>query len=256
MSNHDSGKEAVMRKNDSVKVCGRTINYEIVYSKKRRKAAIVVRPDLKVEFRAPHGLSHETIREMVRKKAGWVWEKLDWFEANRLPDQEKQYTDGEEYLYMGREYPLKILTVDGTGKSLASFNGSELTVLVPETVPEGLKPALVKKAVWNFYSDCAESEVDRLVKTYSEKLKIVPPAFKVKHQKRRWGSCSADNVLRINFQLMMAPPEQLEYVVVHELCHVKEKNHSARFWKLVGGLMPDYEVYRKSLKKDGWRYVL
>jgi len=55
---------------------------------------------------------------------------------------------------------------------------------------------------------------------------------------------------------MMAPPEQLEYVVVHELCHVKEKNHSARFWNLVGELMPGYQVHRKSLKKDGWRYVL
>ncbi|KKH95142.1 peptidase [Methanosarcina sp. 1.H.T.1A.1] len=245
-----------MRKNDSIKECGRTIDYEIVYSKKRRKAAIVVRPDLKVEFRAPHGLSREAIRDMVQKKAGWVWEKLDWFEANRLPNQEKRYTDGEKYLYLGREYPLKILSVDGIKKSLASFTGSELTVFIPETVPEELRPVLVKKVVWDFYRDCAESDVERLLKAYSEKLNIAPPTFKVKHQKRRWGSCSADNVLRINFQLLMAPPEQLEYVVVHELCHVKEKNHSSRFWKLVGELMPGYEVHRKSLKKDGWRYVL
>jgi len=245
-----------MRKNDSIKACGKTLDYEIVYSKKRRKAAIVVCPDLKVEFRAPHGLSREAIREMVQKKAGWVWEKLYWFEANRLPNQEKRYIDGEMYLYLGREYPLKILHVGGVNKSLASFSGAELTVLIPEAVSEELKPTLVKKAVWDFYRDCAESDVDRLLKVYSEKLKISLPVFKVKHQKRRWGSCSADNVLRINFQLMMAPPKQLEYVVVHELCHVKEKNHSARFWKLVGELMPGYEVHRKNLKKDGWRYVL
>ncbi len=245
-----------MRKNDSIKACGRTIDYEIVYSKRRRKAALVVRPDLKVEFRAPHGLSREAIRDMVQKKAGWVWEKLDWFEANRLPGQEKRYIDGEMYLYLDKEYPLKILHDAGTKMPLASLNGSELIALIPETVSEELKPALVKKAVWSFYSDCAESNVDRLLKVYSEKLNLNPPAFKVKHQKRRWGSCSADNVLRINFQLMMAPPEQLEYVVVHELCHAKEKNHSARFWKLVGELMPGYEVHRKSLKKDGWRYVL
>jgi len=245
-----------MRKNDNIKACGRTIDYEIVYSKRRRKAAIVVRPDLKVEFRAPHGLSREAIRDMVQKKAGWVQEKLDWFEANRLPGQEKRYTDGEKYLYLGREYPLKILPGAGVKKPLASLNGAELIVLIPESVSEELRPVLVKKAIWDFYRDCAESDVERLLITYSEKLKIGPPTFKVKHQKRRWGSCSADNVLRINFQLMMAPPEQLEYVVVHELCHVKEKNHSARFWKLVGGLMPGYEVHRKSLKKEGWKYVL
>jgi predicted metal-dependent hydrolase len=245
-----------MRKKDSIKACGRTIAYEIVYSKKRRKAAIIVRPDLQVEFRAPHGLSREAIRDMVKRKAGWVWEKLEWFEANRLPNQEKRYTDSEKFLYLGREYPLKILSAGGIKKSLASFSGSELTVLIPEAISEELKPALVKKAVWNFYRDCAESDVDRLLKDYSEKLNIVPSTFKVKHQKKRWGSCSADNVLRINFQLIMAPPEQLEYVVVHELCHVKEKNHSDRFWKLVGELMPGYEIHRKSLKKDGWRYVL
>jgi len=245
-----------MRKNDSIKACGRTIDYEIVYSKRRRKAAVVVHPDLKVEFRAPHGLGLEAIRDMLQKKAGWVQEKLDWFEANRLPGQEKRYTEGEIYLFMGREYPLKILAGEGIKKSLASFNGAELTVLIPEAVPEELRPVLVKKAVWDFYRDCAELNVDRFLKIYSEKLKIAPPIFKVKHQKRRWGSCSANNVLRINFQLMMAPPEQLEYVVVHELCHVKEKNHSSRFWELVEGLMPGYEVYRKSLKKEGWKYVL
>lgn len=245
-----------MRKNDSIKACGRTINYEIVYSKKRRKAAIVVCPDLTVEFRAPNGLSREAIREIVQKKAGWIWEKLEWFEANRLPSQEKRYTDGEKYLYLGKEYSLKILPAEYIKKPFVSFRGSEITVFIPVSVSEDLKPALVKKAIWNFYSDCAGLEVDRFLKAYSEKLKIDPPAFKVKHQKRRWGSCSADNVLRINFQLIMAPSEQLEYVVVHELCHVKEKNHSARFWNLVGELMPEYEVHRKSLKKDGWRYVL
>ncbi|AKB79194.1 protein of unknown function DUF45 [Methanosarcina horonobensis HB-1 = JCM 15518] len=193
---------------------------------------------------------------MVRKKAGWVWEKLDWFEANRLPIREKQYTDGEKYLYLGKEYPLKVLPMEGIKKSSASFSGSEITVFIPENAPEELKPALIKKTIWDFYSDCAELEVDRFLRIYSKKLKIDPPTFKVKHQKKRWGSCSADNILRINFQLVMAPSEQLEYVVVHELCHVKEKNHSARFWKLVGELMPGYEVHRKSLKKDGWRYVL
>lgn len=175
----------------------------------------------------PSWLSREAIREMVQKKAAWVQEKLDWFEVNRLPCQEKEYTDGEKFLYLGKEYPpLTVLPVEGIKKAFASFSGSEITVLLPKSAPEELKPSLVKKAVWNFYSECAEKEVEKFLKAYAEILNIDIPAFKVKHQKKRWGSCSADNVLRINFQLMMAPPEQLEYVVVHEICHVKEKNHS------------------------------
>lgn len=245
-----------MRKNDSIKTCGRTISYEIVYSRKRKRAAILVRPDMRVEFRAPHGLSADTIRGMVEGKARWIFKKLEWFEANRLPDQRKQYCEGEVYFYLGREYPLRITFLNSIKKPLAFFKDSELRIEAPENVSEDQLPFLVKEAVWNFYSERAEEEVEKLLKSYSKKLGVVTPVFKVKHQKRRWGSCSAENVLRINFQLIMAPSRQLEYVVVHELCHVKEKNHSSRFWKLVRELMPDYEEHRNRLKKDGWKYVL
>jgi predicted metal-dependent hydrolase len=245
-----------MRKNDSVKACGKTISYEIVYSRKRKRAAILVRPDTRIEFRAPQGLSTDIIREMVKGKAQWILKKLELFEANRLPDQKKRYCEGENYLYLGREYPLRIRFVDNVKKPLSFFRGSELIVEVPGNTSEDQLPFRVKEAVWNFYSERAEEEVEKILRSYSKKLGVALPVFKVKYQKRRWGSCSADNVLRINFQLIMAPPRQFEYVVVHELCHVKEKNHSARFWKLVRELMPDYEEYRSSLKKDGWKYIL
>ncbi|RXA19952.1 M48 family peptidase [Methanosarcina sp. MSH10X1] len=245
-----------MKKNDSIKACGRTISYEIVYSENRKRAAILVRPDLRVEFRAPQALGTDAIRKMVQGKAQWIVRKLELFEANRQPEQEKQYLDGESYLYLGTEYPLRIVFADNAKRPLAYFRDSGLTVEIPEGSPADRVPFLAKEAIWNFYSKRAEEEVEKILASYSKKLGVVPPAFKVKHQKRRWGSCSAGNILRINFQLLMAPPEQLEYVVVHELCHVKEKNHSARFWKLVRELMPDYKEYRNSLKKDGWKYVL
>ena len=238
-----------MRKNDRINACGRTISYEIVYSKKRKRAAILVRPDLGIEFRAPQGLSADIIRGMVERKAQWIVKKLEFFEANRLPDQSKQYSEGESYLYLGKEYPLKIVFTD-------SIKDSELRVEIPGNTSEDQISFLVKETIWSFYSERAREEIEKLLRIYSKKLGVVTPVFKVKHQKRRWGSCSADNVLRINFQLIMAPPDQLEYVVVHELCHVKEKNHSERFWKLVRELMPDYQEHRNNLKKDGWKYVL
>lgn len=245
-----------MRKNDAIKACSKTINYEIVYSRKRKRAAIFVLSDMRVEFRAPNGMSTNTIREMVEGKALWILKKLEWFEANRLPDQKKQYFEGEIYFYMGKEYPLKIKLMDNIKKPFTSFKDCQLIVEIPKKTPEDQLPILLKEAIWSFYRKRAEEEVEKVLKIYSRKLKIDPPVFKVKYQKRRWGSCSAEDVLRINFQLIMAPPKQLEYVVVHEICHVKEKNHSARFWKLVQELMPDYEEYRKSLKKNGWKYVL
>ena len=253
-----------MRKKDSIKACGRTIEYEIVFNKKRKRAEIVVRPDLTVELRAPWGLKLEVVRTMVNDKSAWICKKLDWFEINKLPNQQKQYTEGEIYLYLGKEYTLKIQNFENIKKPFAVIRTSKLTseltseliVAVPEGAPENLLPLQVKKAIWDFYSKNAEEKINGILKIYSKKLGITPPVFKVKYQKRRWGSCSADNILRINFQLLMAPPEQLEYVVVHELCHIKEKNHSIKFWQLVGELMPGYEIHRKTLKKEGWQYVL
>jgi predicted metal-dependent hydrolase len=245
-----------MRKNDSIKAHSRIIDYEIVFSKKRKRAEIVVRPDLKVEFKAPQGLNPEIIKEMVSRKAGWICKKLELFETNKLPNQKKMYVEGEIYLYLGKEYSLEIVALASIKKPFTILKDSELVVMIPEETSESSFPTMVKEAIWNFYSYRAEEEVGNIINHYSKRLGITPPLFKVKYQKRRWGSCSANNVMRINFQLIMAPPKQLEYVVVHELCHIREKNHSSRFWKHVENLMPGYEIHRKDLRKDGWKYVL
>jgi predicted metal-dependent hydrolase len=245
-----------MKKKDSIKACGRTINYEIVYNRKRKKATVVVRPDMGIELRVPWGLKLETVRQMVEDKSVWICQKLDWFEKNSLPEVKKQYFEGEKFLYLGKEYHLRILTLDNVKKPYVSPGSSELMVVLPKDAPEETHSAQAKKAVWNFYIEQTMEKVEKFLKFYSKKMGITPPIFKVKYQKRRWGSCSTNNVIRINFQLLMAPSEQLEYVTVHELCHIKEKNHSAKFWKLVGELMPGYEIQRKALKKEGWKYVL
>jgi predicted metal-dependent hydrolase len=247
-----------VRKNDSIEAHCRRIDYEIVFSKNRKRAEIVVRPDLKVEFRAPKGLSSAIIKEMIKEKAGWICKKLELFEANKHLYQNKQYIEGEIFLYLGKEYSLRIIALDSVKKPYTSLKDSELTVTVPlpGKTSESLIPLLVKKSVWEFYSERAKEEVGGIVANYSKKFGVDPPTFKIKYQKKRWGSCSADNILRINFQLMMAPPEQLEYVVVHELCHIKEKNHSIKFWKHVGKLMPSYEIHRRALRREGWKYVL
>jgi predicted metal-dependent hydrolase len=136
-----------MRKNDRIKACGRTISYEIVYSKTRKRAAILVLPDMRVEFRAPQGLSTDIIRKMVEGKAIWIFKKLEWFEANRLPDQKKQYREGEVFLYLGREYPLRIIFTDNVKKPRSFFKGSEFTVEVSENTSKEQLPFLVKGSV-------------------------------------------------------------------------------------------------------------
>jgi hypothetical protein len=85
---------------------------------------------------------------------------------------------------------------------------------------------------------------------------MLPPPYRVKNQSKRWGSCTAKDCLNFNLRIAMAPLPQLEYVVAHELCHVKIKDHSPRYWALVEKVMPGYKAAKKALRKDGWKYEL
>lgn len=122
---------------------------------------------------------------MVNRKAGWICKKLELFETNRLPDQKKQYFEGEIYLYLGREYPLKMISLDSIKKPIASVKNSELTVAIPTKISENLIPLQVKKAICNFYIERTEENVENTLTAYSKVLGLTPPEFKVKYQNRR-----------------------------------------------------------------------
>ena len=93
-----------------------------------------------------------------------------------------------------------------------------------------------------------------LAAVYAQKLGIIPPIFKVKCQSKRWGSCTAKNLLNFNVKIVMAPPSQVKYVAAHEVCHVKIKDHSLRYWTLLESIMPDSGAAKQALKIDGWKY--
>ena len=95
--------------------------------------------------------------------------------------------------------------------------------------------------------------IPRRVAYYAEKLGVSYGKITLRQQKTRWGSCSSEKKLNFNWKLILAPPEVLDYVVVHELCHLKEMNHSKAFWDEVGKVMPEYETYKLWLKENGWK---
>jgi len=95
--------------------------------------------------------------------------------------------------------------------------------------------------------------IPRRVAYYAEKLGVSYGKITLRQQKTRWGSCSSEKNLNFNWKLILAPPEVLDYVVVHELCHLKEMNHSKAFWDEVGKVMPEYETYKLWLKENGWK---
>ncbi|WOX55852.1 MULTISPECIES: M48 family metallopeptidase [unclassified Methanoculleus] len=229
-----------------------TIQYTVSFSPGRKDATIAVYPDTSVVVTVPTGTPLETVQGLVQKKTPWILKQIGAFEHFAMIDAMKEYVSGETFLYLGRQYRLRI-TVAGENAS-AKLMGGYFEV----TVPDGVHPDrdLVRRALHTWYKEHALQKVREVVRVYARRLHLDPPEVTIRHQLKRWGSCTKDGVLNINLRIVMAPTAQIEYVVAHELCHLRHRDHSAEFWDLLRLAMPDYEIRKERLRKEGWRYVL
>lgn len=243
-----------MIREDNIQFGATTINYGIVYSDKRKKATLAVYPMKEVEISVPKNLEREHIQILVKKKADWVIKQLLWFDEITQIDSSKEHANGETYLHIGRQYRLQI--EKGKGRAEAKIVGKRLIVNLPIYTPKKYEKKVIKAAIWKFYRQQTEEKVTGLLKKYSMKLNIQSPRFTIKNQFKRWGSCTSKNKLIFNLRLAMAPMSQIEYVVSHELCHIKIKGHSIEYWKLLKSIMPEFKNRKEALRKDGLQYVL
>lgn len=242
-----------MLKNDSIQYGTTTINYDIKFSPRKKNATIAVYPMKKVEIIVPNKLEKSEIKNLVGKKAGWIIKQLDWFNQITQLESTKEFVTGETFLYLGRQYRLKI-TEDNT-KTYEKLKGKHLLINIPKD-KNNKKSKIVKAAVWNWYKNQAKRKIADSIKYYSKKLGIEPPEFTVKNQLKRWGSCTSKNKLNFNIRIMMAPMTELNYVIAHELCHTIVKDHSQNYWKFLHSIMPDYEIRKENLRKNGWKYEM
>lgn len=164
-------------------------------------------------------------------------------QRQRLFEAGHPLMDGAQLLVLGRTVTLR---VKQAGVRRAQLDGDELKIESPELDRASLR-ALIRHAL----SVEEVAQIRRLIAQHAPALGVTPGRITIREQKSRWGSCSSRNNLNFNWKLMLAPPEALEYVVVHELCHLIEFNHSQRFWRLVESRLPEYEAAKKWLKDNG-----
>ena len=153
------------------------------------------------------------------------------------------YKNGERFPYLGRDYALEIRQYPSYKKPGVMVEGDKLAVLIART-----DDGVVEKAVKEWYLSRAAAVIPERVGFYRNQMGEPIGRICIKDVKSRWGSCSSKRNLNFNWWLIMAPMEVLDYVVVHELCHLKEMNHSKDFWVLVEGILPDYKERRKWLR--------
>lgn len=213
------------------------IHIDELIRSKRKTISLTVDHNGKLIIRAPFKTPIEYIKKVVEEKSKWIFTKQEFIKRNMSCLQKKQYTEGEEFFYLGKSYSLKYVSGNYTGII-------ENTLVLPYIQIDKAEQAICK-----WYKKEALRVITERVKYYSEITGIKHSSIKVTNARRRWGSCNSKNGLCFTWRLVMAPLETIDYVVVHELSHVIHKNHSSSFWAEVKSIMPDYELHKKWLSK-------
>lgn len=232
----------------NVKYGTKDIEFSIEF-KNRKTMSISVEPPNNITVVAPVGTSEEEIKEVVKSKGAWIVQKLFEFRNIESKRVNREFVNGESFMYLGRNYSLQI-HIDETlqnNSSVKLFRG-KFHVYVKEKNDE-----LIKAAMEAWYREKTEEQVKKRIKYYQKFFNKKPMDIKVKEQKKRWASCTSNNELLFNWRCVMAKSIALDYIVVHEMCHMYYMNHSQEFWDLVSSVMADYEVRKEWLRDYGIR---
>lgn len=220
-----------------------TISFELAY-KDRKTLGITVHPDLSVQVKAPMDASREKIFEKVKKRASWILEQKRYFLAFEPSNITYLYKSGESHYYLGRQYLLKI--EEGKAEEVF-YRGRYLLVETENKAPEHIKDLLDK-----WYRERAKIKfaeyAEPLIERFKE-YKVAPKELYIQQMKSRWGSCTAKGNIILNPELIKAPRACIEYVIVHELCHLVHRNHTKAFFALQSREMPDWEKWKMKLER-------
>ena len=206
---------------------------------KRKTLALVLNTKGELIVRAPLFTSLDYINKFIKKHSSWIIKKKE--KINKLtPVIEKQFIDGEEFLYLGQKYKLRFVDNSKLGIQLNS------DLELPKRFYNN-----AEQKITGWYKQQAKLQIEDLLKKRSYSTGIKYNSIKITSAKTRWGSCTCKGVLCFSWRLVMAPIDVIDYVVVHELVHIIQKDHSKKFWSKVEKIVPDYKDKRKWLKVNG-----
>ena len=208
----------------------------------RKKSASIELTGRGVTVTVPESLSDKQISDLVTKRSAWIKSKLQE-QAEQPGYRAREYVSGETFPYLGKNYRLKIRKDDLPSVKLKH---GYLTVTLAEVTSQ----QAIKNLVENWYASHALNQLRGKTVRLAKEIGVSPRKVSVKTYKRRWGSCSSDGDIFYNWRIILAPHRIVDYVVIHELCHLRRHDHSSEFWRLVKHYAPDFEDRRGWLKQN------
>ncbi|MBT3864969.1 M48 family metallopeptidase [Candidatus Peregrinibacteria bacterium] len=198
------------------------MSYTLIRSS-RRTIAIQINAEKGVVIRAPRLVSERRIEKFLKEKEDWVQKHLQKIEHNRANTKKNKFEPGEKFPLLGKE-------------------------IIP--------PVHTKEFLTKWYRDKALHYLTKRTKELAKQNVLTPTKIQIRSYRARWGTCSAKNVLTYNWRIIMAPPEVVDYLICHELAHIKHKNHGKHFYKLLSEIHPTYKTDRKYLRENGHMLML
>jgi predicted metal-dependent hydrolase len=226
---------------------GKTIRFEIKY-KNRTSIGIMIDSYGNIEVQAPKGTPDESVLQLIEDKWELIQQKLKEMKDRLHGPQQKVYESGESFLFLGKTYPIQIFQDNNIEQDYVVFEGEKLLIYLKVLEDEKMKQALKR-----FYYQQCKALVEKSVSFYQSNFKTKPRSIRISDSKTTWGTCDSKQQLTFNWRLAMAPQEVIDYVVVHEMCHMVHLNHDRSFWRLVGKIMPDYKEKESWLTLSGWK---
>lgn len=211
-----------------------------VIRSKRKTISLQVSDDATLIVRAPFEVSEKIINRVILKHSNWIKKKKKEIQLRDIKFSKKEFVNGEGFLYLGNYYRLRLVENQKT-----PLNFENEFFLSKEYL------AQAKDVFIDWYRERAYEKISERVKWYAQKRGFKYNKINITNAQKRWGSCSCLNNLNFSWRLIMAPLSVIDYVVVHELVHLVEKNHSRAFWNKVKMLMTDYKKHQEWLKKNG-----
>lgn len=226
----------------SIQLAGKPVSYTLKRSDKRRSIGLRI-DDKGLTVSIPLRASEQWLHSVLNEKANWVVEKLGSWQSRKQPIP--QWQDGEQIDFRGEQFILRI--IPSLFASPPQLRGESLIVHAVNITDE----IKIEKVIVQWYRREAERVFAECVAHYVPLMGVAPKQIKLSSARTQWGSCTSRGVVRFNWQLVKMPLHLIDYVVVHELAHLVEMNHSDAFWRVVEGACPEYAKCRAELRRYG-----
>lgn len=221
------------------------LSFQVKRSPRRQTLELIVDRNGELVIAAPKDTDEGAMAAFVREKKFWLYRKLAEKETKQQPASGKEFVSGEGFLYLGRSY--RLLLVQGQDAPLKLAGGRFR--LREDLTPQG------REAFIRWYSERASHWLAKRIHGWSTRVGVAAESIEIRDLGYRWGSCSKGGTLNFHWATILLPPSVIDYVIVHELVHLIEANHTPTFWRHVGRVLTDYEQRRTWLAEQGGAYV-